>query len=369
MTIKSKIPISKPNLTASKPSAILCKQLQLLARVPDQLKVLAGIDKNSILLDYLDFCNAKGIQDQVSTIAKGETLLSSYPSPHRLIANCKMKQSKSFYYQAKELHFDNMVIFAIRGPGELYMTANNLESLKSVNKTYREMINDVQRLRFVDFTSPKLPRLDYAEQTGISSERVDQATACAIHYGLNPGMVIRVLMGEYVGETRDSAAILAKVSPYINKEDRKHIKRIINQGCPSHLHFEEEYENKHLALWKGNQHTFLLHPEVTTKAMNKKEKISHVLPFKRWLVYFSPWCCVTPQGIREKYNKFRVIFDSFTQTSPDEIVLNHETSTDGKAVINFSQAKTRLLINIYNWRMSYPDEIIYLALADIPACF
>ncbi len=47
-----------------------------------------------------------------------------------------MKQSKSFYYRAKELHFDNVVIFAIRGPGELYMTANNLESLKSVNKTY-----------------------------------------------------------------------------------------------------------------------------------------------------------------------------------------------------------------------------------------
>ncbi len=57
------------------------------------------------------------------------------------------------------------------------------------------------------------------------------------------------------------------------------------------------------------------------------------------------------------------------QTSPIVIVLNHKTSTDGKAVINFGQAKTRLLINIYNWRMSYPDEIIYLALADITACF
>jgi hypothetical protein len=57
-----------------------------------------------------------------------------------------MKQSKSLYYQAKELHFNNMVIFVIRGPGELYMTANNLESLKSVNKTYRKMINDIHRL-------------------------------------------------------------------------------------------------------------------------------------------------------------------------------------------------------------------------------
>jgi hypothetical protein len=114
------------------------------------------------------------------------------------------------------------------------------------------MIDDVQQLQLIDFMSLKLPRLDYAEQTEISGERVDQTTACAIHYGLNPGMVIRFLMGEYVGETRDYAAILAKVSPHINKEDCKHIKRIIDQGYPSHLHFKEEFENKHLALRKGN---------------------------------------------------------------------------------------------------------------------
>jgi hypothetical protein len=78
---------------------------------------------------------------------------------------------------------------------------------------------------------------------------------------------------------------------------------------------------------------------------------------------------VTPQGIREKNGKFRVIFDLSMQTSPDEVVLNHETSMDSKAVINFGQAKTRLLIIIYNWRVSYPNETIYLALADITACF
>jgi hypothetical protein len=42
-------------------------------------------------------------------------------------------------------------------------------------------------------------------------------------------------------------------------------------------------------------------------------------------------------------------------TSPNDVVMNHETSMEGKAVIDFGQAKTRLLINIYNWRVSYPD--------------
>ncbi len=62
------------------------------------------------------------------------------------------------------------------------------------------MIDDVQQLQFVDFSPLKMPRLNYAKQTSILSERVDLATACAIHYGLIVGMVIRYLKGKYVGE-------------------------------------------------------------------------------------------------------------------------------------------------------------------------
>jgi hypothetical protein len=61
------------------------------------------------------------------------------------------------------------------------------------------MINNVLRLRFVDFSSLKNLQFDYAKQMSISSARIDLAIACAIHYGLNPGMVIRYLKGEYVG--------------------------------------------------------------------------------------------------------------------------------------------------------------------------
>jgi len=81
------------------------------------------------------------------------------------------------------------------------------------------MVDGVLRLRGIDFSKVKLPRYDYAEQTKISQDRVDLATACAIHYGLNTGMVVRYLKGEYVGESRNSTRILEKVSPYIDKVD------------------------------------------------------------------------------------------------------------------------------------------------------
>ena len=71
----------------------------------------------------------------------------------------------------------------------------------------------------------------------------------------------------------------------------------------------------------------------------------------------------------KKYGKYRLIFDLLTQMNPDEVVPNHQTPTDHEAEIDFGKAKLKLLTNIYNWRISYPREIIYLTLTNITACF
>jgi hypothetical protein len=42
---------------------------------------------------------------------------------------------------------------------------------------------------------------------------------------------------------------------------------------------------------------------------------------------------------------------------------------DHKVTIDFGTAKTELLTNIYNLNISFPNEVICLALADITACF
>jgi hypothetical protein len=162
-------------------------------------------------------------------------------------------------------------------------------------------------------------------------------------------MLIRYLNGEYVGKNRDAGQILQEVSPYISSEDAAHIKRVITQGCPSYLYFEEEPENKLAVIRKGNQHTFLEHPEIACKAMNKEERNSHVIPLLPWIVHFLPYMHATPLGMPEKYNKFWVIFDSTTQTIANEVISNHITTTDLEADINFGQAKMNFFINIYNW--------------------
>ena len=88
--------------------------------------------------------------------------------------------------------------------------------------------------------------------------------------------------------------------------------------------------------------------------MNKEKRNGHVLLFKQWVVYFSPFLCCTPQGMREKNGKYWVIFDSSTQTWMNEGILNQVTTTKLEAAINFGKSKFNLLINIYNWRIKLP---------------
>jgi hypothetical protein len=76
------------------------------------------------------------------------------------------------------------------------LDAQDLHNLSKVNQLYGHMINDVLRLRSLDFSELKKPRYDYAKQLDILPEQVDLISACCIHYGLHPGMLVGYLNGE-----------------------------------------------------------------------------------------------------------------------------------------------------------------------------
>ncbi len=122
------------------------KLLALSIIVPNQSKISIDIAKNAILLDYQDSCIAKGINSQVSTLIKGKIPSNTtYPLHYRLISKCKMKPSNNLYYQVGDLHFNNVVIFIIK-PYKPYLTKDDLNCLRCLNKLYHEMINDIMCL-------------------------------------------------------------------------------------------------------------------------------------------------------------------------------------------------------------------------------
>jgi len=340
-------------------------------------RIADNIEKDRILTEYTGSCRICGIQAQIATTTKGETIKHQYPQHHQLIKECTMRPRRDLKYRVTRLWLEDVIVEILKAKFLKEPDLKNLKELLGMHSKdwtgglplYKEMNSDFQRLENLDFSPLKAPRLDYANQQHISQHRVGLATAGLIHYGMHPGMSLRYMKGEYTGKSRSADAILKKVSPYIEPEDARHIHRIITQGCPSQLNFEEDTMNKLAVIEKGNQQTFETHPEVVTKSMNKEEKNSHVLPFRSWVIYFSPFLRCTPQGMREKNGKYPIIFNSSTQTWMNKVVLNHVTMTEWEANIDFGKSKVNFLINIYNWRVSFPREIIYVALADITACF
>ena len=337
-------------------------------------KCTQDIDKDAILHKYSKFCEAKGCQLPVVTSNKGKQISSNVsnniPSNYSIIRNSKMKPSADLQYRVKTLSIENVLPTIIKDYEAYSLDKNDIRRLTCVNKLFRKMIPDIIRLRDLEFSDLTAPRYDYSSQTEISQQRVDMATAAMIQFGMDPGMLVRYMSGEYTGATRNVEQVERDIGQYIEQDDMDHIKRILTSGCPAQLVFEEEAENKNKLIARGNQKSFDMHPEHVKKTLNKEEKNSHLIPVKDWVVRASPSCRHNSQGLNlKKPESPRVVWDQSTKLEPSDVVLNEITSIDLEAAITFGDTKMKLYKEIYNLRVSHPDQVILLATADIKACF
>jgi hypothetical protein len=115
-----------------------------------------------------------------------------------------------------------IVIFLRESDG--FLSLIEIKSLSAMNCLYNEMTRDVCLFQNLDFLPLCKPCIGYANQQAIPQAHINMATAAHIHYGLHPGMLIRYLKGEYVGENRDVPAILGAVLPHISEDDVNHIR-------------------------------------------------------------------------------------------------------------------------------------------------
>ena len=120
----------------------------------------------------------------------------------------------------------------------------------------------------------------------------------------------------------------------------------------------------------GNSKTFVDNPDLVLKTMNKEDRYSHVVPLHKDIVKFSPYCRHTMQTLVTKPGKNdRICTDMSTKYGPDEVVLNKVTPMELEDPITFENTKMLFLTSLYNARISFPDKVILLAMADIKACF
>ena len=250
------------------------------------------------------------------------------------------------------------------------LTSTDLQNLSSINYDFSRMISNTTRWLRIDFSPLPKPRYNYESQTRISSSRVEMALAAMIHFCLDPGKLVRWLGGEYMGACRNVNRTLAAVRDHVCTDDFNHMKRILLDGSPSKLTFDEPLANKSLMIKQGNLKSFNKNPELVIKTMNKEDRYSHVLPLDKLICLFSANCRHTNQTLVIKQgNNDPLAFDASTARLPTNIVLNQVTPMANEAPITFGAAKMQFLIDIYNTRISFPNKPILLGTADIKECF
>jgi hypothetical protein len=160
----------------------------------------------------------------------------------------------------------------------------------------------------------------------IDPHRVCMANAAMAHFGLDPGRFVRWMDGEHTGQHQDTHSTLATVRGHVSADDYAHMKRILINGCPAQLNFEEPLSNKIEMIERETSKSFNNNTALVLKTMNKEDRYSHLIPLDEIMCRFSPYFRHTTQTIVIKVGKSdHLCWDGLTTIKPTDIVMNQVT--------------------------------------------
>jgi hypothetical protein len=106
-----------------------------------------------------------------------------------------MRPSLDKWYQVEDLHLYNLITTIIK-ECRVSFSKEDISNLCLVNKDFANIISKVLRWLRVDFIPLRDPRLGYEQQDHIDPYRMEMASAAMIHFGLDPGKICMLIVGQ-----------------------------------------------------------------------------------------------------------------------------------------------------------------------------
>ena len=120
----------------------------------------------------------------------------------------------------------------------------------------------------------------------------------------------------------------------------------------------------------GNHTTVKKNLDQVLKTLNKEDRNQYLLPFPNWLARFFKNLHLTPQGLLSKLGKNdRLIWDGSFQPEWNSTCVNMMLNRDDEPEVVYGDAFMRHLTKIWNLRISYPIEELYLFDDDVKGTF
>ena len=214
---------------------------------------------------------------------------------------------------------------------------------------------------------------DWENETDLNEFRINLLTAAMIQFTGNVAEVIRWWGGPHTGAQRDIDAIIRLLRQYQVDETRiSNLEQLYRNGGPFFCHAESTEENFRTYRDYGNHKSCQMNPTLGSKTLTKDFRRGFTILMDHVLVDFLPHVHLNPQGIVNASHPSkdpRQVFDSsFHPTCISENV-NDWTTIDTEPPIEFASAEGDYRCWIWNLRINYPNEIIYLAEDDAQGAF
>jgi hypothetical protein len=198
-------------------------------------------------------------------------------------------------------------------------------------------------------------------------------TALLLHYDLSVASAVRWMGGTHTGAHRDHAMILSTLKKAGIDADILHdLRRVYFFGAPAYINAESTDANFGHYFAYGNHKTILEDAPKTKRAMSKDVRRGYNIVMDERLVLLIPHLHTTPMGMVDLdkiYKEPRPIFDSTFRVNPSSMAINDWVSPHNEPDIHFPKSFTNFCIWIYNLRISYPHQEIYLIDDDVSGAF
>ena len=150
------------------------------------------------------------------------------------------------------------------------------------------------------------------------------------------------------------------------------LRRVFLDGIPAKCQAFTTEDNFRAFYEYGNHSTVDDDPAKTYKALVKDNKRGFTLLFDPRVVTLMLHCHLTRQGVVDlntPYKNPRPIFDSSFRPHPWCFAINDWTSKDHEPPLTFAGAEMGFMVWLYNLRITYPTDEIYIADDDVSGAF
>jgi hypothetical protein len=230
-----------------------------------------------------------------------------------------------------------------------------------------------QRYEGLNFTSLRAGVPATLSTPDLISHLTSLVTACFLHYNFDTPTVVRFIGGQHTAAHRDISAILRE----LRRADVDHdvladLERVFTMGSPAYCNASATERNFRAFFEYGNHKTITEDVPKTQKALVKDIRRGYVLIMYPWLAFFIPNLHLTPLGMvdMDKLHKNpRPIFHSSFRPQPWAMAINDYTSKTTEPEIVFPQAWINYLTWVWNLRITYPRDELYLGDGDVSGAF